>query len=580
MLYPQNNTTRTMISLDGFWRFAPDYNNEGEDYQWHKGIPYDREIGVPASWNEQCQDLMHFFETGWYEKEVEIPEIFKDQTLYLRFGSVNYLAKVWINGEYVGQHEGGHLPFEFDVTSFIKFGVCNIITVSVDARLMPDRLPPGQVQDEMIVGFKGQYPENNCDFFPYSGIHRPVILYGVEDTHITDIKVETNLEEKDGILNYEVILNKEFTGEVKVSLDEEVFESYNLENKNILVGTMKVNQVRPWSMEDPYLYHLRIELYDKDQKIDCYRLKVGIRTVEIKGCKLLLNGKEVFLQGFGMHEDFSVLGKGLNHSVIVKDFNLLEWIGANSLRTSHYPYSEEFLNYADSKGILVIGETPFVGFVRSQYNNPEIWKKVKKVIKEMIERDRNHPSIIGWSLANEGDTFVPEADKFYKNMYDYAKSIDSTRPITITNCIDVEEDVALKHYDFISINRYYGWYEQVGRLDQGCELLDQKLDRCYEIFKKPIIVTEFGADAMAGLHMDPPEEFSEEYQAEMVVRQYDIIRSKPYAMGAHIWAFADFKTSQTPSRVVLNRKGLFTRERQPKLAAHKIRDKWKTQKEG
>lgn len=574
MLYPQTNAMRTKISLDGFWKFAPDYHNTGEEKQWYKGIPHDREIGVPASWNEQFQDLMYFFETGWYEKEIEVPKIVEGETIYLRFGSVHYLAKVWVNGEYVGEHEGAHLPFELDVTNMIRCGQKNIITVAVDARLKADRLPPGQVQHEMIVGFKGQYSENNYDFFPYAGIHRPVMLYTVSSTHIKDMIIQTSTEDHKGIIDYTIFLNQAFNGEIKVTLDGKVCENIVVNNTDTICGQWIVSEPRLWSMEDPYLYTLAACLTQEGTTIDYYELKIGIRTIEIKDCKLLLNGKEIFLRGFGMHEDFPVIGKGMNHAVITKDFNLLKWMGANSIRTSHYPYSEEFLHYADAHGILVIGETPFVGFVKSHYTNPTIKGKVKKVIQEMITRDRNHPSIIAWSLANEGDTFVPEAEPFYKGMYDYAKSIDDTRPFTITNCIDVEEDVALQYFDFISINRYYGWYDQVGRLDMGCELLDKKLDRCYEIFKKPIIVTEFGADAMAGLHMDPAEEFSEEYQAEMVERQYNIIFSKPYTIGAHIWAFADFKTSQTPSRVVLNRKGLFTRERQPKLAAHKMKENW------
>jgi beta-glucuronidase len=182
--------------------------------------------------------------------------------------------------------------------------------------------------------------------------------------------------------------------------------------------------------------------------------------------------------------------------------------------------------------------------------------------------------VIAWSLANEGDTFVPSADGFYKGMYDHAKSLDASRPVTIVNCLDVKGDVALQHYDFVSINRYYGWYELPGLLDEACDNLDAQLEQCYTKFRKPVMITEFGADAIAGMHMDPPELFSEEYQAEMITRQYEIIRSKPYTIGAHVWALSDFKTSQSSKRVILNRKGLFTRERQPKLAAHRIREQW------
>ena len=574
MLYPQMNAQRDLVSLDGFWKFASDPNNNGHEQGWGKGIPNEREIAVPASWNEQQQDLMHFFNTGWYEKTIRIPKSFQSKRIWLRVGAANYLSKVWINGEYVGEHEGAHLPFEFDISQYLELERDNKIVISVDAQIKKDRLPPGDVEDEQIIGFKGQFPNNYYDFFPYGGINRSVQLYTTSAIHLEDVEVATKLEADQAVIDYRMCFNQAVTGTVQLTLDEDVTETLNISDQEEVSGQLIVPSPRLWSMDDPYLYSFQIALFEQEKLQDSYCLDIGLREVEIKGDQLLLNGESVFLKGFGMHEDFAVIGKGLNHAVIAKDVNLLKWMGANSFRTSHYPYSEEFLQYADRQGMLVIGETPFVGFVKSHYKNDAILSKAKKVITEMIKRDRNHPSIIAWSLANEGDTFVPEADGFYKALYDHAKSLDQSRPITIVNCEDIEEDVALKHFDFISLNRYYGWYEQAGRLDEGCAKLDKKLDRCYEVFGKPIIITEFGADAVAGMHIDPPEQFSEEYQAEMVTRQYDIIKNKPYTIGAHVWSFADFKTSQTPSRVIVNRKGLFTRDRQPKLAAHQLRKMW------
>ena len=574
MLYPQMNAKRMLTQLSGFWKFAMDKENNGESKNWQNGIPADHEVAVGASWNEQFQDLMYFFDTGWYETSVVVPTNYQSERVWLRVGAANYLSKVWINGQYVGLHEGPHLPFEFDISDYVKFGEENQIIIAVDAQIKPDRLPPGDVEDEQIIGFKGQYPNNYFDFFPYGGINRPVYIYTTSKTHIQSMTVTSEVADATAIVHYEVKLNADFTGSVQLQLSKELTEEVQVDATDLIKGQLTVKNPRLWSMEDPHLYNFKVDLYDGENHVDSYTLKTGIRTVELVNNKLVLNGKEVFLKGFGLHEDFAVLGKGMNHAVIAKDMNLLKWIGANSFRTSHYPYSEEFLQYADSQGMLVIGETPFVGFVKSHYTNDRILNHAKQVIQEMIERDKNHPSIIAWSLANEGDTSVPEAGPFYKKLYECAKSLEPTRPITIVNCVAPEKDYALEYYDFVSINRYYGWYEQTGRLDEGCSVLSEKLDEVYEVFKKPIMITEFGADAVAGLHIDPPEAFSEEYQAEMVTRQYKIMEEKPYVMGAHIWAFADFKTSQTPSRVIVNRKGLFTRDRQPKLAAHMIRKEW------
>jgi beta-glucuronidase len=579
MLYPQSNTQRMVMSLDGFWRFAKDESNHGESKGWQNGIPSDRLIAVPASWNEQYQDLMQFFETGWYERDVEVPNAMDGQQVWLRIGGANYLSKVWFNGQYLGEHEGGHLPFEFNVTRYVKFGQVNQITVSVYVKIKPDSLPPGEVEHEQIIqknGVRGQFPRNYYDFFPYGGINRSVSLYTTPDIFIQDMTVNTDIEGSNGIVHYQIQLNQPYYGDVKVKI-EETEQVIVCSGGQTVSGTIVVEDARFWSVGQPNLYDLEAFLTVNDRVMDKYRLRIGIRSVRIEGTKFLLNGEPVFMNGFGMHEDFPVLGKGTNHAVIAKDLSLLQWMGGNSMRTSHYPYSEEFLNYADENGILVIGETPFVGMVRSLYNET-ILAKANRVIGEMISRDKNHPSIIAWSLANEPDSFVPEAEAFFKGLYDHAKSLDPSRPATMVNCLTVEGDKAIGYFDFICINRYYGWYSIPGLLDEGCERLSDHLDTCYNLYGKPVMVTEFGADAIPGLHRDPPELFSEEYQAEMVIRQYEVIRSKPYTIGAHVWVLADFKTSQQPKRVVLNWKGLFTRDRQPKLAATHLRKVWLEEK--
>jgi beta-glucuronidase len=575
MLYPQTNQHRLVLNLDGFWKFRKDELETGEAAGWCHGIPADRELGVPASWNEQDHELMNFWGTGWYERNFEIPEAMWGKKILLRFGSVNYLTTVWVNGVRVGEHEGAHLPFEFDITPCVQRPGVNRLVVKVDAAIRSDRLPPGDVEDEMIVGFKGQYPNNYYDFFPYAGIQRSVVICGVPTSGITDLSVNTEIRGGIGIIHYFVRLDRKGIGQVTLQLQDTCMNAVHMiQNEDQVEGVLEVENARFWCPEDPFLYELNVQVLYEDGSSDRYTQTVGIRTVEFRGMELLINGKPTFLTGVGMHEDFPVLGKGKNEAVMIKDINLLRWLGGNSLRTSHYPYSEEFLHYADRKGILVIGETPFVGFVKSHYTDQGIIAKSKRVTGEMLARDKNHPCIIAWSLANEPDTFVPEAEPFFKDLIAHAKELDPSRPVTVVNCKETDGDYVLNLTDFISLNRYYGWYEQAGQLDEGCKVLSEKLDQCYAQFGKPVMVTEFGADAIAGVHTDPPEQFTEEYQAEMITRQYAIIRSKPYTIGAHVWVLSDFKTSQTPSRVVVNRKGLFTRERQPKLAAHRVKQLW------
>jgi beta-glucuronidase len=182
-----------------------------------------------------------------------------------------------------------------------------------------------------------------------------------------------------------------------------------------------------------------------------------------------------------------------------------------------------------------------------------------------------------WSIANEPDPFTESAGAFFGKLRDYAKALDPSRPVTIAS-VHSPTDYTFDVVDVISINRYYGWYSQPGRLDAAAKLLSEELDQIHEKHKKPIIVSEFGADSIAGMHSDPPEVFTEEYQAALLRTYIEVIRSKSFTVGEHIWNLADFKTPQNYTRTVFNRKGLFTRDRRPKLAAHVVRQIWQSAK--
>jgi len=339
---------------------------------------------------------------------------------------------------------------------------------------------------------------------------------------------------------------------------------------------MELKGARLWGIGRPNLYELRITLLENGRETDQYSQEFGVRKVEVKDNRLLLNGEPVFLKGFGKHEDYSISGKGHNNSVMVKDFGLLDWIGANSFRTSHYPYTEEVLRYADTHGILVIDETPFVGLNPRMYQ-PEIKDCALGIIGELIDRDYNHPSVIMWSLANEPDVCTEEGRDFFRAMAETARALDATRPVTYVAHLEPENNLGMEYYDVVCINKYYGWYYYPGDIEQGTKELGNCMDRFYEVFKKPVILAEFGADAVAGMHHLPSQMFCEEYQEEIIRRQYVLARAKPYCIGTHVWAFADFKTAQSTTRVLLNRKGVFTRERQPKLAAHSLKKLWTEQ---
>jgi beta-glucuronidase len=329
-----------------------------------------------------------------------------------------------------------------------------------------------------------------------------------------------------------------------------------------------------WSPGSPHLYDLTVEALRDGEPFDRYTLQVGIRTIAVDGDTLLLNGEPVKLVGFGRHEDFPVTGRGLVPAVIVKDYALMKWVGANSFRTTHYPYSEQMMDLADRLGFLVIDETPAVGLFFNEDGLERRRALCRQYVGEMIARDKNHPSVIMWSLANEPHSMRPVAKSFFRELYDLAKSLDATRPVTLVSYLGFAEE-SFEFCDVVCLNRYFGWYLQSGQVDEGCDALSSELDILHGMFPKPVLLTEFGADTIPGHHAQPPEMFSEEYQAEMLARYIELLNSKPYVVGQHVWNLCDFKTSQTVVRMgSMNYKGVFTRDRRPKLAAHRLRQLW------
>jgi beta-glucuronidase len=195
-------------------------------------------------------------------------------------------------------------------------------------------------------------------------------------------------------------------------------------------------------------------------------------------------------------------------------------------------------------------------------------------VHELVARDKNHPSVIMWSVANEPHSKPPYATPFFRELCDETHALDATRPVTLASFIGLAEE-SFDFCDVLCLNRYNGWYSQGGDIAAGMQLLSADLDAIHRTYGKPLILTEFGADAISGMHAQPPEMFSEEYQAELIMRTIEVLRQKPYVIGEHVWNMCDFKTSQGIVRPgALNHKGVFTRDRRPKLAAHNLRQLW------
>ena len=581
MLYPKDNPYREKRNLDGFWKFCADQDDVGLESGWPAGICGDdiRQIAVPASWNEQFNDLYDFHGKGWYEKDVFIPVHYRDKAVYIRCGSIAGKSAIWVNGNLAASHEGTALPVECEISRFLNFGQENKIVILADSTLDVWSLPPALMDEsEGRVGFFHCYPGVSYDFFPYGGVQRSVWIYTTSKKCIEDITVTTEVEENVARVRVSVELSAPVDGQI-------TFECEGIYLNNEINGhtaevELVVENPRLWDIGQPELYEVKVSLSEVDSdglmysEIDTYTESFGIRTVKVEGNQFLLNGKPVFFKGFGKHEDFYIIGKGFNYALTVKDFYLLNWIGANSFRTSHYPYDENILDMADRMGVLVIDETPFVGMNNRMFR-PEILDKAKGVIRELFKRDKNHPSVVMWSLANEPYVSTPEAKHFFQEMAALARTLDPTRPITYVAHMEPADNIAYDSYDVVCINKYYGWYISPGQIDESLQDFADCIQRFYDAFGKPVIISEFGADCIDGIHSDPPVMFSEEYQNDTVEKQYNELRKKDYVIGAHVWAFADFKTAQSKSRIVMNRKGVFTRDRQPKMVAHTLKRLWK-----
>lgn len=589
MLYPQMNRCRTVLDLSGFWEIKIDQEDKGEQKQWTNGFESDAVVGVPGSWNEQLAEigLMNYVGAVWYQKRIQIPRTLSDSILFLRFGSVDFHARIWLNGKFIGEHYGGYLPFEFDISEFIQKDSENKLIVRIDSRLSHETIPQG-VTCQDYEFFKKQrdqtYPTTVFDFFAYGGIHRPAKIISLHRNHLENIKVETKIDGKIGRIHFITDCSGIFeSSKLKISLWDRNLKisniDENLERSNFQ-NMLEIPDCHFWSPDDPFLYRLHFELFEKGELIDEYELEVGVREIEVKQKELLINGKPVFLKGFGKHEDFAVIGKGLSYPLIVKDFQLMKWIGANSFRTSHYPYAEEMMQMADRLGMLVIEEVPAVSLNFRNVSEKTL-ENHKKSITELIQRDRNHPSVIAWSLANEPgiwgepESISEKADQYWADIFSYAKQLDPTRPLTLPTFPRWRDrDLVYKYCDFLSINRYWGWYEIPGEIEKAGDILKNELIQLFEKYQKPILVSEFGADTIEGLHATYPQLFTEEYQTALVEKYFEVIESLPFTIGEHIWNFADFRTAQHFRRVVFNRKGVFNRQREPKSAAFAIKDHW------
>lgn len=584
MLYPQQNASRLTLSLDGVWDFCL-----GEAADPAAPLPNPDRVAVPASYNDQKPDPAWRDHYGWasYQRLITLPRACAGQRAVLRFGSVTHKARVWLDGACIAEHTGGFLPFEVDLTGRLAPGETARLTVEADNRVNHSTLPvgnePGQIAffgsdnagiPSVELAKAAAAPQNrpNFDFFNYAGIHRPVTLYTTPLSYVEDITLVPRL---DGTVAY-AVATAGAPCEADVCITVLDAEGRAVASASGAAGCLTIPNPHLWAPGRPYLYTARVRYGE-----DCYDQTFGVREVRVEGTKLLLNGEPLYLKGFGKHEDFALHGRGFDPVANVTDLHFVHWFHANCIRTSHYPYAEEFYDLCDREGILVIDETPAVGIGAGAEQDPyktfPIADHHREVLSDLISRDKNHPCVIMWCLGNEPDLehFPQSAYEYWRPLYEQAHALDpQNRPVTLVCCQnDYTRDITTRTMDVVCLNRYYGWYNLSGDLDAACAALNEELD-FWAGQGKPVLFTEYGADTVNGLHDACAGMFSEEYQAEYYARMGAEFDKRPFFIGELIWNFADFATIQGPMRVGGNRKGALTRDRRPKLAAHLLRRRW------
>lgn len=550
----QQHRLRDCQLLNGLWDFAFDKHNVGLTEKWYEQFPsLSDQVPVPACWNNEMGKF-DYEGVAWYRTYVTCEEA---SHLRLLFHAVLGHADVYWDGNHLGYHYGGYTPFDFTIPNATA-GVHELI-VRTDSTLTRNTIPYHIV-----------------DWFHYGGIIRPVELQHLSDVSIGGLKITYDMTgDSSADVQIELTLRSLASDsmEVPVTLyrDGELFYS---ERVHIPAGAsvaLKVNQewsgLRRWEQNEPKLYLIRA-VAGTDDKTD----RIGFRTVETRNKKILLNGKEIYLQGVNRHEEHPEWGFAFPNKLMTKDLDIIMQMGCNTVRGSHYPQSEYWIDLLDERGIIFWSEIPIwgAGFPAEDTDDPLFVQRALTMMGEMIDRDLHHPSILFWSVHNEIDTRSSQAYDLSIKMTHLVRSKDNSRLVSYATMHPMH-DICLGMFDVIGINYYGGWY--FGHVEFE-EMLDTFHKRCEEFGAgdTPVLMTEFGGAGVYGDSGWEPRLFSEDYQADLVSRSLKLFRSDPKISGTYIWQFADTRADLQSGRGCFrdrarsfNNKGIVNEYRKPKL---------------
>lgn len=542
---------RKAESLDGQWHYAVDQYDTCLRKKWFleeernaQGftLPVDYSfdewplMDLPASWNTVEREFLLYEGSMVFTRRFSyVPE--GEKHILLRLGAANYTCRVFLNGKYVGLHRGGSTPFCFEITDFLQRDNRILITVC-------DTRRPWQV------------PTEHTDWFNYGGLYREVTLFRLPDVFIRDFQLSLVPDGSFRQIRVRAVLSESVDSEARFALPELGIDASLSVRSGVCDAVIEAAPIL-WSPDSPKLYTASFACLG-----DTVSDRVGFREIRVEGRDILLNGKPLFLRGISCHEDSAVTGKALTDAERKENLLLAKELGCNFMRLAHYPHHENTAKLADELGILLWEEIPVYWAI--QFGREATYADAANQLTELIRRDYNRPSVIFWSVGNE-NADTDARLRFMSRLAELAHSLDETRLVSAACLVDGAEnriaDRLTPYLDVIGLNEYYGWYApDFSRLPQLLRNSDPD---------KPVIITEFGADALPGHHGIVSDKGTEECQARVYEQQVETLREIPYIKGMTPWILIDFRCPRRTGvlQKYYNRKGLLSPDKRHRKQA-------------
>jgi beta-glucuronidase len=559
-----NSAGRETESLNGKWFFHEDPYDTCRRAHWFKEIRYNdtgaeqpvdwdfdawERIDVPGTWNVQKRELYYYEGSGIYARNFRYVPQTAGERLFLCFEGAAYETSVFLNGVFIGTHDGGSTPFTVDISGTVRADRENRLIVVADARRSPFRVPM-----------------DNTDWFNYGGLYRDVYLVRTPRVYIKDWFLRLVPDGTYSKLKLDLDVSGGGGKAVFTIPELNIKEEINLsQGKSSFIFPVNPETLSLWSPENPKLYDFFIRLLPEGSKQeggDQVQDRIGFREIKTRGREILLNGRKIFLKGISVHEDHYLLGKTTNPEIIRSAIRDLKEMNGNYLRLAHYPHDRRFAQIASEEGVLLWEEVPVYWAIA--FGNKKTYWDAENQLAELILRDRNRPAVIIWSVGNENADTEERLD-FMSGLAKTARELDETRLVSAACLINHEklkiEDRLSEFLDIIGINEYYGWY-------------DPDFDKLSRILSasspdKPVIITEFGGGARSGQRGTRNDLFSEDYQKNLYIKQVETFKQYPFIAGLSPWILYDFRCPRRFNRYQegYNRKGLIDADRKTKKLA-------------